>query len=37
MYKHFFGLRENPFDVNPDPRYMSERGIGGALPTAIDV
>jgi type II secretory pathway predicted ATPase ExeA len=22
MYKHFFGLRENPFNVNPDPRYL---------------
>jgi general secretion pathway protein A len=22
MYKHFFGLCENPFNVNPDPRYL---------------
>jgi general secretion pathway protein A len=22
MYKHFFGLSENPFNVNPDPRYL---------------
>jgi general secretion pathway protein A len=22
MYKHFFGLRENPFNGNPDPRYL---------------
>lgn len=22
MYKKFFGLRENPFNVNPDPRYL---------------
>ena len=22
MYKEFFGLRENPFNVNPDPRYL---------------
>ena len=22
MYKHFFGLRENPFNMNPDPRYL---------------
>jgi general secretion pathway protein A len=22
MYKNFFGLRENPFDVNPDPRFL---------------
>jgi general secretion pathway protein A len=22
MYKNFFGLRENPFRVNPDPRYL---------------
>src|SRR5579863_7362728 len=22
MYKHFCGLRENPFNVNPDPRYL---------------
>ena len=23
MYKEFFGLRANPFNVNPDPRYSS--------------
>lgn len=22
MYKSFFGFRENPFNVNPDPRYL---------------
>lgn len=22
MYKRFFGLRDNPFNVNPDPRYL---------------
>jgi len=22
MYKEFFGLRDNPFNVNPDPRYL---------------
>ena len=22
MYKNFFGLRANPFNVNPDPRYL---------------
>lgn len=22
MYKHFFGLCENPFNINPDPRYL---------------
>jgi general secretion pathway protein A len=22
MYKSYFGLRENPFNVNPDPRYL---------------
>jgi len=22
MYKSFFGLRDNPFNVNPDPRYL---------------
>lgn len=22
MYKQFFGLRENPFNANPDPRYL---------------
>src|SRR5438309_488294 len=22
MYKEFFGLRECPFNVNPDPRYL---------------
>ncbi len=24
MYKKFFGLRENPFNVNPDPRFLFE-------------
>jgi len=22
MYKEFYGLRANPFKVNPDPRYL---------------
>ena len=22
MYKDFYGLRANPFNVNPDPRYL---------------
>jgi len=22
MYKRFFGLRDNPFNINPDPRYL---------------
>ena len=22
MYKSFYGLKENPFNVNPDPRYL---------------
>ena len=22
MYKKFFGLKESPFNVNPDPRYL---------------
>src|SRR4029077_8755066 len=22
MYRHFYGLRESPFNVNPDPRYL---------------
>ena len=22
MYKHFFGLKKNPFNVNPDPSYL---------------
>ncbi len=22
MYKTFFGLKENPFNINPDPRYL---------------
>ena len=22
MYKKFFGLKDNPFNVNPDPRYL---------------
>src|SRR5260370_15697700 len=22
MYKTFFGLKDNPFNVNPDPRYL---------------
>lgn len=26
MYKKFFGLRENPFNVNPDPRYLYMTG-----------
>jgi len=25
MYKKFFGLKENPFNVNPDPRYLFSR------------
>ncbi len=24
MYKRFYGLRENPFNVNPDPRFLCE-------------
>jgi len=24
MYKQFFGLKENPFNVTPDPRYLCE-------------
>ena len=24
MYKQFFGLKENPFNVNPDPRFLCE-------------
>jgi len=26
MYKKFFGLQENPFNVNPDPRYLYMTG-----------
>ena len=22
MYKSFFGLKDNPFNVNPDPRFL---------------
>lgn len=22
MYNHFFGLQENPFNINPDPKYL---------------
>src|ERR1700758_4345793 len=22
MYKNFFGLKENPFNVSPDPKYL---------------
>jgi len=22
MYKNYFGLKDNPFNVNPDPRYL---------------
>jgi general secretion pathway protein A len=22
MYKNFFGLHENPFNINPDPRFL---------------
>ena len=30
MYKEFFGLRANPFNVNPDPRYLvSDAAYGG--------
>ncbi len=32
MYKKFFGLSENPFNVNPDPRYLFlTRGMQEAL------
>jgi type II secretory pathway predicted ATPase ExeA len=32
MYKRFFGLNENPFNVNPDPRYLFQtRETGEAL------
>src|SRR6266478_6082493 len=32
MYKSFFGLQENPFNVSPDPRYMFlTKEIGEAL------
>ena len=24
MYKRFFGLRENPFNINPDPRFLHQ-------------
>jgi general secretion pathway protein A len=24
MYKTFFGLRENPFNTNPDPRFLHQ-------------
>jgi general secretion pathway protein A len=26
MYKKFFGLKENPFNVNPDPRFLFQTG-----------
>ena len=35
MYKKFFGLRENPFNVNPDPRLPlsdAERAGSAGLP-----
>jgi general secretion pathway protein A len=36
MYKKFFGLRESPFNVNPDPRYLySTRHIQEALACLI--
>lgn len=36
MYKSFFGLRENPFDANPNPRYLFltkqvEEALGGLI------
>src|SRR5246127_1840150 len=36
MYKGFFGLKENPFNVNPDPRYLLlttqiEEGLTGLM------
>lgn len=36
MYKNFFGLRESPFNVNPDPRYLYQtRHIQEALACLI--
>jgi type II secretory pathway predicted ATPase ExeA len=36
MYKKFFGLRESPFNVNPDPRYLYQtRHIQEALACLI--
>src|SRR5216110_195920 len=36
MYKRFFGLKENPFNVNPDPRYLfltkeTEEALSGLM------
>src|SRR5437879_5419053 len=36
MYKSFFGLKENPFNVNPDPRYLfltkeAEEALSGLM------
>ena len=36
MYKSFFGLKENPFNVNPDPRYLfltkeTEEALSGLM------
>ena len=32
MYKSFFGLRENPFNINPDPRFLHQTpGIQEAM------
>jgi general secretion pathway protein A len=36
MYKNFFGLKENPFDANPNPRYLFlteqvEQALGGLM------
>src|SRR3984893_12230543 len=36
MYKSFFGLKDNPFNVNPDPRYLfltkeTEEAISGLI------
>lgn len=32
MYKSFFGLKENPFDVNPNPKYLFlTKGVEEAL------
>jgi len=36
MYKNFFGLKDNPFNVNPDPRYLfltkeTEEALSGLM------
>ena len=37
MYKKFFGLKENPFNVNPDPRYLFLTGTHAGSAGLLDL